>query len=234
MDLVSKITDMFLPTSKKSTKFFRHCGFLENARSKLQSDCQPSLSSDPEEEWFQMGPWTTTSLWTNKTGDNSCRKLTLPSPWASPGRTRYKKCSLHHSQGQGSYLEPVVESTVRIESSSRVLESGVQRIWSPLYSNCKRDTGSLQRGSSCYGSDWYWSTIPLASQFLLLGWMCKGWVSCTPHSWCYVESVGLVGHTGCSNRKLQSSWLLSRLLGLVRGQTLGCCLRIWCAEETLV
>ena len=50
MEVINKITAMSPTTGKKETSFFRLCGFLENAYSRLQSDGKPSLSSDPEEE----------------------------------------------------------------------------------------------------------------------------------------------------------------------------------------
>lgn len=70
----------------RSASIFKCCGILENAHAKLQSDCKPFLSSDLEEEWFQMGPWAVTSLWVNQAGDISCC-----SPPASPNRERCKK-----------------------------------------------------------------------------------------------------------------------------------------------
>lgn len=57
MDATNKTTTMSTAFGKQgNTSFLRHCEFLENAYSKLQSDRQSSLSSDPEEEQFQMGP----------------------------------------------------------------------------------------------------------------------------------------------------------------------------------
>ncbi|KAK4825628.1 hypothetical protein QYF61_001413 [Mycteria americana] len=57
MDVINKITAMPPPTSKEETQaFLGICGFLENAYSKLQSDHKLSLSRDPEEGQFQMGP----------------------------------------------------------------------------------------------------------------------------------------------------------------------------------
>ncbi|KAK4830950.1 hypothetical protein QYF61_014409 [Mycteria americana] len=43
MDVISKIIAMSPPISKKETSFLRNCGFLENADSKLQSNCKLSL-----------------------------------------------------------------------------------------------------------------------------------------------------------------------------------------------
>ncbi|GAB0183257.1 macrophage immunometabolism regulator [Grus japonensis] len=51
MDVINKITAMSPLTNKKGNgSFLRRCGFLEDACSKLQSHCKPSLSGDPEKE----------------------------------------------------------------------------------------------------------------------------------------------------------------------------------------
>lgn len=69
-----------------SASFFKCWWILDNTHAKLQSDCKPFLSSDLEEEWFQMWAWAVTSLWANQAGDSSCC-----SPPASPNRARCKK-----------------------------------------------------------------------------------------------------------------------------------------------
>ncbi|GAB0208490.1 macrophage immunometabolism regulator, partial [Grus japonensis] len=51
MDIINKTAAMSPPTNKKgNTGLLRHCGFLANARSKLQSHCKPSLPRNLEEE----------------------------------------------------------------------------------------------------------------------------------------------------------------------------------------
>lgn len=63
VDVKNKITAVSPPTNAKETLiFFRHCGLLENAHFKLQSDYKPSLSNDLEEKLFQMEPSAMTSL----------------------------------------------------------------------------------------------------------------------------------------------------------------------------
>lgn len=56
MDVVNKREVMFSPTGKKETCFPWHYGFLKDAHSRLLWDCKPFPSSDPVEEWFQVGP----------------------------------------------------------------------------------------------------------------------------------------------------------------------------------
>lgn len=53
MDVINKTTTMSPPTSKKEAQAF--LGFLENAHSKLPSNCKLPLSTDLEEQ-FQIGP----------------------------------------------------------------------------------------------------------------------------------------------------------------------------------
>lgn len=47
MDVVNNITAMFSPTNKKETQALGCWRFRENAYSRLQSECKPSLSHDP-------------------------------------------------------------------------------------------------------------------------------------------------------------------------------------------
>lgn len=72
------------------------------------------------------------------------------------------KHTLHYSQGKWPHLEPVAESPRGdLTTASRVLESGKQRIWGPLYSNWKINTGNKWRNLSCFESSRYWNTAPL-------------------------------------------------------------------------
>jgi len=55
MNVISKITAVSLPTTKRKC-FPRHCRFVENVYSGLESDCKLSLRSSPAEEQFHMMP----------------------------------------------------------------------------------------------------------------------------------------------------------------------------------
>lgn len=134
-----------------SRSFFKCCGILQNAHSKLQSDCKPFLPSDPEKEWFQIVPWAVTSLWANQARGSSCC-----SPLACPNRARCKKCALYCSWGEQPYLEALAESTrEHSRLTSRFLDSGTQRIWVPLYSNWKGGTSGLWKCLSHFRGEWY-------------------------------------------------------------------------------
>lgn len=137
---------------KKHKLFFRHCGLLENAHFKLQSVCKPSLFF-PEEKLFQMEPSAVTNLWTYLTWISSFRSL-----WASLDTERCKKkCFLHCTWKEWSYLELLAENTREdLRFTPGLLELGTEDL-NPLYSNWG-DTGSLQKGLSCFRSDWNWST----------------------------------------------------------------------------
>lgn len=128
-DVMNKITVMSPPTNKeKMQAFLGVVGFWRMHILNCSLDFKPCVSSDLEEEWFQIGPWAATSLWTNQVGDSSCC-----SPWA-----RCKTCAFDCGWREWTYLEPLAESTRGVlRLTSRFLELSLQRIWSPLCSNWK-------------------------------------------------------------------------------------------------
>lgn len=76
-----------------------------------------------------------------------------------PIRTRCKELALHCRQGKGPYLESLTKN-IRgdLRLTPWILKLRIQRIWRVLYSNWKGDISSIQRGLSCFVSDWNWST----------------------------------------------------------------------------
>lgn len=105
-----------LSTSKNETSFLRHCGFLQNAYSGLQSDCKPTLSSDPEEQ-SHMEPWATTSLQTNWTDHRIAHAAAFGPAWAGQDIMRTVPPEASGRKPQG-----------RLEVSLKVLHSGIKKI----------------------------------------------------------------------------------------------------------
>lgn len=87
--------------------------------------------------------------------------------WDVKDVKRCKNCALHHSQGEWSHLEPLVESNRGdLRLNPGVLKSGIQRILGPLYYNWKRDISS---SLNCFRNGLYWSTAPLSTSTACVG-----------------------------------------------------------------
>lgn len=123
------------------------------------SACDPPLSNNLKEEPFYAGPWATTSLWADQTGNSSCC-----SSWTRTDRTSCAKGALHCRWGAWSHLESLAENVrSNLRLTIRVLELGMPRIRSPLHPDWKRDASRLWGGSNCFRSCWNRSMSPLGT-----------------------------------------------------------------------
>lgn len=71
----------------------------------------------------------------------------------------------------------------------------MQRMWSLLHSNYKRDTGSIRKGLNCFRSGWYWSISLLGTLTDCAGYSMEGPLH-TSCSWCYMVSGSHWSHNG--------------------------------------
>lgn len=114
-----------------------------------------------EEKSFHTGLWATSSFWTNNTGDND---VALGLVWT--GQDVKKKTSMFYTAAGES--GPTQSLWQKAPGETRGHSEG---FWSWGYggskAHWKRDIGSIWRGSSCFGSDWYWNTSPSCERTVL-------------------------------------------------------------------
>lgn len=132
-------------------------GFGENAYSKFQPDCKPTLPSDPKKQQFQFSCGT---LDNNKLLNKSSRKL-CSNPCVSWSRQDVRYVPYTTARENSSTGTLCQKAPGKTWLNPRFWDLGIHRKLSPLYSNWKTDTVSLRKGLSWIGDDWYWRAAPL-------------------------------------------------------------------------